>query len=87
MMKVPSKVIWYGTIDHFEVFSNNIECYYEQIGAGYLLESRFQEAYLERVMEFCVDFLVKYLLFLKDVYALYGASLSECQIGVGRRIL
>jgi hypothetical protein len=32
---LPSKVIWDGTIDHFEVFRNNIEGHYEQIGDGY----------------------------------------------------
>jgi hypothetical protein len=43
-----SKVIWDGTIDHFEVFRNNVEGHYGQIGAGYLFDSSFQEAYLER---------------------------------------
>jgi hypothetical protein len=33
---VPSKVIWDGTIDRFEVFRNNVEGHYGHIGAGYL---------------------------------------------------
>jgi hypothetical protein len=33
---LPSKVIWDGTIDRFEVFRNNVECHYGQIGAGCL---------------------------------------------------
>jgi hypothetical protein len=37
-----------GTIDSFEVFRNNVEGHYGQIGAGYLFDSSFQEAYLER---------------------------------------
>jgi hypothetical protein len=43
----PSKVIWDQTINHFEVFRNNVEGHYRQIGAGYLFDSSFQEAYLE----------------------------------------
>jgi hypothetical protein len=39
---LPSKVIWDGTIDHFEVFRNNSD-HYGQIGAGYLFQSSFQE--------------------------------------------
>jgi hypothetical protein len=34
---LPSKVIWDGTIDRLEVFRNNVEGHYGQIGAGYLL--------------------------------------------------
>jgi hypothetical protein len=45
---LPSNVIWDGTIDRFEVFRNNVEGHYGQIGAGYLFDSSFQEAYLER---------------------------------------
>jgi hypothetical protein len=36
-----SKVIWDGTIDRFEVFRNNAEGHYGQIGAGYLFDSSF----------------------------------------------
>jgi hypothetical protein len=43
---LPSKVIWDGAIDRFEVFRNNFEGKYGQIGAGYLFDSSFQEAYL-----------------------------------------
>jgi hypothetical protein len=32
---LPSKVIWNGTIDRFEVFRNNVEGHYGRIGAGY----------------------------------------------------
>jgi hypothetical protein len=39
---LPSKVIWHGTMDRFEVFRNNVEDYYGQIGAGYLFDSSFQ---------------------------------------------
>jgi hypothetical protein len=49
---LPSKVIWDGTIDRFELFRNNVEGRYEQIVAGYLFDSSFQEAYLERGIEF-----------------------------------
>jgi hypothetical protein len=31
---LPSKIIWDGTIDRFEVFRNNVEGHYGQIGAG-----------------------------------------------------
>jgi hypothetical protein len=43
---LPSKVIWDGTIDHFEVFRNDVVGHYGQIGYGYLFDSCFQEAYL-----------------------------------------
>jgi hypothetical protein len=33
---LPSKVIWDETIDRFEVFRNNLEGHYGQIGVGYL---------------------------------------------------
>jgi hypothetical protein len=36
---LPSKVIWDGTIDRFEIFRNNVEGHYGQIGAGYLFNS------------------------------------------------
>jgi hypothetical protein len=38
---LPSKVILDGTIDRFDVFRNNVEGHYEQIGAGYLFDSSF----------------------------------------------
>jgi hypothetical protein len=38
---LPSKVIWDGTIDRFEVFRNNVEGHHGQIGAGYLFHSKF----------------------------------------------
>jgi hypothetical protein len=34
-----SNIIWYGTMDRFEVFRNNVEGHYGQIGAGYLFDS------------------------------------------------
>jgi hypothetical protein len=54
---LPSKVIWDGTIDRFEVFKNNVEGHYGQIGAGYLFDSSFQEANLGRVVDCYLDFL------------------------------
>jgi hypothetical protein len=87
---LPSKVIWDGTIDRFEVFRNNVEGHYGQIGAGYLLDSSFQEAYYERGVDCYVDFLDEVpsaFQIKKDAHALYGALLSVYQSGVGRRIL
>jgi hypothetical protein len=87
---LPSKVIWDGTIDRFEVFRNDVEGHYGQIGAGYLFDSTFQEAYLERGVDYNVDFLDKVpsaSQIKKDARALYGALLSACQSVVGRRIL
>jgi hypothetical protein len=40
---LPTKVIWDRTINRFEVFKNNVEGHYGQIGAGYLFDSSFQE--------------------------------------------
>jgi hypothetical protein len=54
---LPSKVIWDGTIDHFEVFRNNVEGHYGKIVAVYLFVSLFQEANLERGVDCYVDFL------------------------------
>jgi hypothetical protein len=91
---LPSKVIWDGTIDRFEVFRNNVEGHYGQIGVGYLFDSSFQEAYLERGVEYYVECYVDFLdespstsQINKDARALYGELLSTCQSGVGRRIL
>jgi hypothetical protein len=52
-----SKVTGDGTIDRFEVFRNNVEGHYGQIGAGYLFDSNFQEACLEMGVDCYVDFL------------------------------
>jgi hypothetical protein len=41
---IPSKVIWDRTIDHFELFRNNVEGNYGQIDAGYVFDSSFQAA-------------------------------------------
>jgi hypothetical protein len=87
---LPSRVIWDGSIDRFEVFRNNVEGHYGQIGAGYLFVTSFQTAYLERGVDCYVDFLDEVLSasqIKKDTRALYGALLSACQGGVGRRIL
>jgi hypothetical protein len=87
---LPSKVIWDGTIDRFEVFKNNVEGHYGQNGAGYLFDSSFQVAYLEMDVDCYVDFLDEVpsaSQIKKDVRALCGALLSACQSGVGRRIL
>jgi hypothetical protein len=87
---LPSKVIWDGIIDHFEVFRNNVEGGYGQIGAGYLFDSSFQEAYLERDIDGYFDFLDELpsaSQIKKGARALYGALLSAWQSGVGRRIL
>jgi hypothetical protein len=74
----------------FEVFRNNLEDHYGQIGAGYSFDSSFQEAYLERGVDCYVDFLDEVhsaSQIKKDARALYGALLTACQSGVGRRIL
>jgi hypothetical protein len=87
---LPSKVICDGTIDHFEVFRNNVEGHYGQIGAGYFFDSLFQEAYLERIVDCYADFLDEVPFasqIKKDARALYGSLLSACQSGLGRRIL
>jgi hypothetical protein len=87
---LPSKVMWDGTIDSFEVFLNNIEGHYGLTDAGYLFDSSFQEVYLERVVDSYVDFLDKFpsaSQIKKNVRALYGALISVCQSGVGSRIL
>jgi hypothetical protein len=79
---LPSKVIWDGTIDRFEVSRNNDEGHYEQIGVGYLFDSSFQEAYLERGVDCHVDFLDEVpsaSQIKKDACALYGVLLSACQ--------
>jgi hypothetical protein len=76
---LPPKVIWDGTIDRFEVFRNNIEGRYGQIGAGYLFDSSFQKAYLESGVDCYVDFLDEVpsaFQIKKDARAFYGSSLS-----------
>jgi hypothetical protein len=86
----PSIVIWDGTIDRFEVFRNNVEGHYGQIGAGNLFDSSFQEAYLDMDVNFYADLLDEVpsaSQIKKYARALHGALLSACQSGVGRRIL
>jgi hypothetical protein len=57
---LPSKVIWDGTVDRFEVFKSNVEVHYGQTGAGYLFDSSFQYTYLERwVLTVMIIFWVK----------------------------
>jgi hypothetical protein len=76
---IPTKVIWDGTIDPFEVFRNNVEGHYGQIGIGFLFDSSFQKAYLKRGVECYVDFLDEVpsaSQIKKDARALYGALLS-----------
>ena len=85
-----SRVIWDGSLDHFEEFRNKVEGHYGQVGAGYLFDSEFQEAYFEKGTYCYTDFLDEVhsaSQIKKDARALYGALLSSCQSGVGRRIL
>ena len=87
---LPSRVIRDGNLDHFEEFRNKAEGHYGQIGAGYLFDMDFQKAYLEKGADWFVNFLDELhsaSQIKKDVRALYGALLSACQSGVGRRIL
>jgi hypothetical protein len=81
---------WLWQSGLFEEFRNKAEGHYAQTGADYLLDLDFQEAYLEKV----VDWYVYYLGEIpsapqnrKDSRALYGALFSASQSGVGRRIL
>jgi hypothetical protein len=84
------RIIWNERIDRFEIFRNNFEGHYGQIGSGYLFDSDLQEAYLEKLVDCDIDVLdevpsasqVK-----QDAHALYGALLSASQSGVERRIL
>jgi hypothetical protein len=41
---LPSRVIWDGIIDRFELFRNSVEGHYGQVGAGYLCDTEFQTA-------------------------------------------
>jgi hypothetical protein len=78
---LPSKVIWDGTVDHIEVFRNNVEGHYGQIDAGYLFDWIFQEAYLESGVDCYVDFLDEVpsaSQIKKDTRTLYGTLLSAC---------
>jgi hypothetical protein len=87
---LPSRVIWDGSIDRFEVFRNSVEGHYRQIGAGSLFDTSFQTAYLERGVDCYVDFMDEVpsaSQIKKDARALYGALLSACQGGVRGRIL
>jgi hypothetical protein len=73
-----------------EVFRNNVEGHYGQIGASYFFGKGFHTAYLEIGVDFYVDFIGEVpsaSQIKKDICALYGALLRACQGGVGRRIL
>ena len=87
---LPSRVIWDGNIDRFELFRKYFEGHYRQIDAGYLFDSDFQEAYLEKGADCYIHILDEVpsaSQIKKDARALYGALLSACQDGVGYRIL
>jgi hypothetical protein len=60
-----SKVNQDGTINRFEVFRNNFEGHYGEIGAGYIFNSSFQRAYLERGAECMLIFYIKFILLVK----------------------
>jgi hypothetical protein len=82
---LPLIVIWDGTIDRFEVFRNNVEGHYGQyeIGAGYLFDSSFQEAYLERGVDCYADFLDEVTSasqIKKDAHALYAHYLVHARV-------
>jgi hypothetical protein len=86
---LPLKVSWDGSIDRFEVFRNNIEGHYVQIGAGYLFHSSSQQAYLERGVDCYVDFLDEVpsaSQIKKDARVLYGVVITACK-RLGSRIL
>jgi hypothetical protein len=83
-------VIWDGSIDQFKVFTNNFEGHYGQIDEGYLFNTEFQTAYLERDTDCFDDFLVELpsaSKIKKETCVLHGAYLSSCQSDVGVRIL
>jgi hypothetical protein len=87
---LPSRVIWDGSIDRFELCRNSVEGHYGQIGAGYLFDTEFQTAYLEKGVDCFVDFMDEVHTasqIKKDARALFGALLSACQGGIGHRIL
>jgi hypothetical protein len=87
---LPSRVVWDGSLDRFEEFRNKVEGHYGQIGAGYLFDSDFQEAHFEKGADCYINFLDEVpsaSQIKKDARALYGALLSACQSGVGRRIM
>jgi hypothetical protein len=87
---LPSRVIWDASIDRFEVFRNSVEGHYGQIGTGYLFDTGFQTAYLERGVDCYVDFMDEVpsaSQIKKDTRALYSALLSACLGRLGRRIL
>jgi hypothetical protein len=84
------RVIWYGSIERVEIFRNNVEGHYGQSGAGYLFDPAFQAAYLEKGTDCFIDFsheVPSASQIKNNTRALYGALLSACQGGVGRRIL
>jgi hypothetical protein len=87
---LPSRVIWDGNIDRFELFRNSVEGHYGLIGAGYLFDTDSQTAYLEKGLDSFVDFIDEVPTasqIKEDARTLYGALLSACQGGIGRRIL
>jgi hypothetical protein len=84
------RVTWDGSMDRFEVFRNNVEGHYGQIGAEYLFDAEFQTAYFERGTDCYVNFLDEVpsaSQIKKDASTMYGALISAYQGGIGSRIL
>jgi hypothetical protein len=54
---LPSRVVWDRSIHRFELFRNSVEGHYGQIGAGYLFDTEFQTAYLEKGVDCFDDFM------------------------------
>jgi hypothetical protein len=87
---LPSRVIWDGSIDRFEVFRNSVEGHYGQVCAGYFFDNSFYTAYLEKGVDCYVDFMHEVPSASqnkKDTRALYVTLFSNYQRGVGQRIL
>jgi hypothetical protein len=78
---LPSKVIWDGTKDRFEVFQIFFEDCHRHIWP-FILFKFSVECYVDFMHEIPSVSQIK-----KDARALYGTILSACQNGVCRRIV
>ena len=87
---LPARITWDGSFDSFELFRNQVEGHYGQVGAGYLFDEEFQKCYIKYgagCVELFQDDVETQSQFKKDNRALYGALLSACHKGSAKTIL
>ena len=84
------EITWDGNLDTFSDLKDALIGHYMQVGAGYLFDSEFHEAYKTLGKDCYIHFpddVTSLQQLKKDIQSLYGALKSSCRRGVGAVIL